>query len=391
MPVAGNADYLQIERLEAVSPSLAELLRGCKLRAALSRLPRAGEYVLGNPKAWLGKAYHEVLQAAGACLESEAATVVRQTWDAAIAREYQRSRAHDLDQRFGPPESWPGYHLVCAMAKVRAAELIARASGQRNGCAVEPAAPAILREARLSGAGGKLVGRPDMVRAPEVVDFKTGDVHEDENPEQIKSAYVRQLRLYAFLVRETQGWWPQRGILLPMTGSPVVVDLVPNECEREAREAVQLLDDYNRLLDEKPAPERLANPSPAACRWCPFQICCPAFWQLVTPDWGDALGQGALRGVVRDAGVIHGGSALSLAVDVDRGTVARQHVALFPLEPSIHPAAVPAHAGDIVRVVGLWQRPDGSVAVTKRTIVAAESDIPAIGLNGRAVVPGSRP
>ena len=78
----------------------------------------------------------------------------------------------------------------------------------------------MLREKKFSGANGKLIGRPDVVRPDEVVDLKTGDVFEDDEPERVKARYVRQLRLYAFLVKETLGWWLRRGILLPMAGSP---------------------------------------------------------------------------------------------------------------------------------------------------------------------------
>ena len=56
---------IELTTITAVSPSLAELLRLCALRAGLSRLATTRPLVLGNPKAWLGTAYHEVLEAAG--------------------------------------------------------------------------------------------------------------------------------------------------------------------------------------------------------------------------------------------------------------------------------------------------------------------------------------
>ena len=53
---------IAIARIEATSPTLAELMRSCLLRSGLARSSGAAQYVLGNPKVWLGIAYHTVLE-----------------------------------------------------------------------------------------------------------------------------------------------------------------------------------------------------------------------------------------------------------------------------------------------------------------------------------------
>src|SRR3990172_4139080 len=53
---------LELAQIRATSPTLAETMRACLLRAGLSKATASSKFVLGNPKAWLGTAYHEVLE-----------------------------------------------------------------------------------------------------------------------------------------------------------------------------------------------------------------------------------------------------------------------------------------------------------------------------------------
>ncbi len=52
---------LELPEIRATSPTLAETMRACLLRAGFSRARGSSNFVLGNPKAWLCTAYHEVL------------------------------------------------------------------------------------------------------------------------------------------------------------------------------------------------------------------------------------------------------------------------------------------------------------------------------------------
>ena len=53
---------VELKPISAISPSVAETLRNCPLQAALSRISEIRSFTLENPKAWLGIAYHEVLE-----------------------------------------------------------------------------------------------------------------------------------------------------------------------------------------------------------------------------------------------------------------------------------------------------------------------------------------
>ncbi|MEW6071064.1 MAG: PD-(D/E)XK nuclease family protein [Planctomycetota bacterium] len=367
--------------ISAVSPSLAEVLRLCPLRGGLSRAEGAGRFVLGQPKAWLGTAYHAVLEGAaggGAAAAHEAA------WLAAINEQHDRARQHPLDQRFGQPERWPGYHLIRAMALLRAQEVGGPSSSTGRPGAAEGGRAS--REQWLSGAGGRLVGRPDLVRGNAVIDYKTGDIHEQGDSAAAKASYVRQLQIYAFLVKERTGRWPARGVLLPMEGPPLEVELEPLACERAAAEAVSLLDQYNREIEAGVAPTRLASPSTDACMWCPYQVLCPAFWAAAAESWSDQLGAAAIGGSAPAAPKpIHGGAALALSLRADEGTGPRGEVGLAPLNPGVHPSLAQVKAGTRVRVSGLARRADGTVVPSLRTVVARLEDLPGVVVAGTAI------
>ena len=376
-------EAIRVRPIDTVSPSLAETLRECKLRAGLSRARGAGRYALGNPKAWLGTAYHAVLEGVGPECEDDIETYVEERWRASIETRYESVRVHRLDKRFGPPESWPGYYRVAAMALVRAKELLAVASGRgkgRDSWSSGRAGNRRSRERRLTGAGGKLVGRPDLVRRYEVVDFKTGEVFEDEASDQVRAAYARQLRLYAFLVNETLGWWPRRGVLQPMAGGPVVVELEREKCEAEAGEAIRLLDKYNEVLGSGADAVELANASPSSCRWCQYQLYCPAFWRTVEPAWKEGLSSDAVAGrAMGPPSPIHDGAAFSLSLEIEQGTEAPGALlSLSPLQSSEHIGLNQIRQGDRVGVTGLWRRADERLTATRRALVGHKAALPRI-------------
>src|SRR5207249_753786 len=174
---------LAIAQIPTTSPTMAEVMRSCALRAGLSRCEGARAFTLGNPKAWLGTAYHEVLEKlAETDVEDDALDAkVEELWTAAIGVQHQRAMAHGLDSRFGAPPTWPGYHLAYAAVRLRAKEMVAsRREAARKSAAranVGESTPAI-REQRFTACDGKLVGRPDVISGDEIIDYKSGAIRE---------------------------------------------------------------------------------------------------------------------------------------------------------------------------------------------------------------------
>src|SRR5262249_17809748 len=117
---------LELSEIPATSPTLAEAMRSCLLRAGLSRASRSSCFVLGSPKGWLGSAYHKVLERIPTIdLGRETLdSAVERLGQAAIAAQHRRAKDHPLDRRFGTPATWAGYHLARASVQLRAHQLV---------------------------------------------------------------------------------------------------------------------------------------------------------------------------------------------------------------------------------------------------------------------------
>lgn len=312
---------------------------------------------------------------------------VERLWGGAIAKQQLRSSGHSLDRRFGSSATWPGYYVVRASVALRAQSLAAESApllqlAKRQG-AGGPSGSSI-RERKFTSFGGKLVGRPDVIRSDEIVDYKSGAIMEcDEatHAEVIKAAYVRQLRIYGFLVKETLGQWPKRGVLLPFAGASVEIALEPSDCAREATEAVALLDTYNAKVRANEPHALFATPSLQSCRWCPYKLLCPPFWQTASPEWSGQLDGAAVEGVLAtEPTEIHAGAARALSLDVVAGSESLCRAQITPLNPAVHHSVTSLAAGDRVRLVGLRVRPDGVLAPSQRTVLARVTDLPSVTL-----------
>ncbi len=378
---AGMGDHLRLElhAIPATSPSTYERMRMCFLQAAFARAPETHEFILGNPLAWLGAAYHEVLarlhhrEAQGSTLDDK----IVQLWNAAVTKQYDKTRAHPLDRRFGSPETWPRYFAAAAITTIRAREVARRPATRQQATKAPGTSSSNLVEQHLVAFEGKLVGRPDAVRNGEVIDYKTGELLDGDDPTALKESYVRQLRLYAVLAHQSLGWWPHHGVLAPMTGASVHIELSPTECLGEATKAVALLDHYNDLIKQGTDALALASPSPTACNSCAFQILCQAFWRHPGPASGPTHNSRVVEGIVPSSPTpIQEGAAYTLTLDIGAGTEPPRQTSLAPLSPLIHERITRISPNDQVRAVGLRPLPDGSLSPTIRTVVARVAELP---------------
>lgn len=239
-----------------------------------------------------------------------------------------------------------------------------------------------LLEHPLTAFDGKLIGRPDAVRNRDVIDYKTGSLFDEGDgplPPPPKQSYVRQLRIYAVLVHQHYGWWPRRGLLIPMIGASVEIEISPEECIEEARDALALLDRYNDQVQRPGRPEELASPSIEACKLCSFKLLCNAFWESVGPAWQSMFEGQVIEGVVPDPpNAIQGGAAFSVTIDIQAGTEVPRRIAVAPLSPLLHECLQRIRAGDRVRIVGLWRRGDGSLASNIRTVFVRAAELPVV-------------
>lgn len=379
-----NDDEITLELIAAASPTLVESIRICPLQAGLSRISALDEYVLGNPKAWLGTAYHEVLENLWTKYhELSDDGVIERLWSDAIQRLMMDASCHPLNSRFGTPQKWPGYNLARAFVQIRAEEALAEKPRSSEAPPQRPRGSA-QREEKLWAMGGKLTGKPDLLLGDEIRDYKSGRIVETsaDGQEVVKRAYINQLLLYGHLVHEATGRCPSKGALLPMQGQVVEVDLDPESCAAAASEAVDVLDQYNQRIETSSDVSVLATPSPTACRWCQYKTLCPAFWTHVKNDWAEELGTFAVSGVLtRDPETIHNGKATSIALSVVAGTSDEPEVVISPLDGTVHGSVLANLSnGNSVRIVNLFRRRDGTVAPTVATVCIRPEDCPRLSV-----------
>lgn len=386
---------LAVPEISATSPTLVEIMRACPLRAGLSKANGSSAFTLGSPKAWLGIAYHKVLEKIVACdfAQETLEAAVERLWNRAISTEAARAETHALNRRFGPPITWPGYYLAYASVLLRARELCVGPGGPvKREITAQQAPSGSLREHEFVGFGGRLIGKPDVIRDDEVVDYKSGSIFENDEASHgdvIKAIYVRQLRIYGYLAKQALGRWPSRGILLPLAGPGVDVELEPSECTRESEEAVTLLDSYNAKVRAGADATQLGSPSPSACEWCPYKLLCPVFWRTASAEWSGKLDGAAIEGALAQTPrLIHGGASAAISIEIQSGSEARRRAEISPLNLAVHSVAT-LSAGERIRIVGLRARPDGSLVPTQRTVLMRVVDIPRVAASGESGTAGS--
>jgi hypothetical protein len=175
-------------------------------------------------------------------------------WHRAIGAAVQDLREHG--EHPSAPEDWDGYEIKLARLRKAAGRLHELLLPLGDG--VE-----LVTECPLSAADGRLQGRPDLlVRAAGIlwlVDYKTGAVISRETLEP-RESYVRQLLLYAYLVSESLGAWPERAVLVPLQGAVVDVPIDPAVCTELAAEALELLASFNAATGGSQPPQPHLRP-----------------------------------------------------------------------------------------------------------------------------------
>jgi hypothetical protein len=351
-------------------------MRLCALRAALAATPDANNWVLHEPRAWLGTAFHKLIEA----MRSGATTAdSERIWNAAIAEAVAAARGHALDRRYLAPERWPSYYLVRQRAfalagKVSASrrpeELHARAAQLREETRRSP-------ERRFEARDGRLVGRPDYYDGHTLTEYKSSlpDVAW-AGAAEIMDGFRRQVRLYAVIIAEVFGKWPTNGRVIAASGQVIEVNIDPIACNAEANAALAALDALNSALTNEKTAEDLANPSASACSSCPFQILCPAFWRhLGLPEMND-LTDAALEGVLERLESGPDGDLYTAYITAQSTSGHLNSQQAVVLRASVHGELAPSNVGSSCRLVGGRARPDGRLGADLSTIVFAVPNLP---------------
>ncbi|RZK44867.1 MAG: hypothetical protein EOO61_02215 [Hymenobacter sp.] len=150
-------------------------------------------------------------------------------------------------------------------------------------------------EQRLTDATGCISGIADLIRqgpggALEILDYKTGRIFSEaarENaPDIVKEEYALQLRLYAALLHEQIGMWPERLLLVDLAGGEHQVSFTHKQCAKLMHDARNLHQKIHAAVSVGRAAD-LARPSLALCAACKVQHLCEPYKETVIASGGD--------------------------------------------------------------------------------------------------------
>jgi len=272
------------ERLETVSPTTFSRLKawqekkGCGLQLLWEGEPPLAPF----PAAKLGDVVHKVMEAVDT--NHDPASV----WDDECAKVNEKLSESPVTRGLAPlSQTVKGFELrrlmTIRMARTRAAVLHANPAVHETRSREHP-----LKEEMLRSLDGMLRGQFDLVeRRPEgwvLVDYKSGDVLdvEGDGTAQIKESYQLQLLLYAALLAEVKGIRIHKALLKTLDGWEHEVPIDPAQAVKVARQARQLLDEFNKIVKKDSGD--LARPLPKdnsnhifGCMGCLYRPVCKSY------------------------------------------------------------------------------------------------------------------
>lgn len=287
--------------IDRVSPSLANSLLACELRAAFTLDPAFDHWRRPSTFSVLGDAAHAVTEAVmkGKDWSSDEPTrraKLIDLWDRMVQKGARALATAWAPSEPPPPDEWPAFQLTRSRTIRRGLRLTQRAPAaqpsEMHGAqkdvprAQRSAQPAgIGVEVHMEDPGSILHGRADRIErvgsATRVVDLKSG-MHQGEP----KGDQLRQLHLYAVLVHRTTGQWPAEIAIENASGELFALPLNPQDAEESLETVVAAVDRFNDAASG--AGSFSASPDESTCRWCPYRAVCEPYWDAVAADWGHA-------------------------------------------------------------------------------------------------------
>lgn len=364
--------------LGRTSPTLWSHMRLCALRGAFAASSAAQGLVLHDPRAWLGTAFHKVMEAAAQPGATEAAA--EQAWTAAVAKSAAAAASHPLDSRYSAPERWPGYFLVRQRALSSAQRVIAANPGgqRRSAPGGSTSGSGASAERLLLARGGRLAGRPDRFDGRVLTEYKSSIPDPAwRGADAILEGFRRQLRLYAAIIAEALGRWPAQGRIAAASGQTLDVPLDPRACDAEAGDALAALDSLNRRLAAAAPADALAQPGEQACADCPFQVLCPSFWPWLAANGSAGLPETTAAGVLDRIELGLDGDLYTAYLSVHQPSVP-PGIQPLVLRRSIHGDLTASPPGAQWRIVAAKLKPDGRLRADPSTCVFALDGLPSI-------------
>ena len=269
--------------IDRISPSSANELLACELRAGFSRDVRFKRWRRPSTYSVLGESAHAVIEAAFKRTDwpndpDRLRDQIEAVWDGSVAVGVAKLAKAWAPANPPPADEWPGFQLTRARTARRVERLVTAAPAAR----VAPA-PGTGIEVTLEDPNSMLFGRVDRIdrvgSTVRVVDLKTGLKQGDATEGQ-----TRQLLLYAILVHRSTGEWPAEIAIEDASGAQTVRPLAPVEAEGALDQVTSAVASFNERASG-PTPSFTAQPDPDTCRWCAYRVVCRPYWVGLRDEW----------------------------------------------------------------------------------------------------------
>jgi len=281
--------------IDKISPSALNRLLECPKRVAYGRDDRTKGWDRPTTRTALGIVAHGLAEAVTrgyGPADGDYTGWLTTIWEDLVAKQVAQLQRAWPGRQVPPAHSWPGY----AVTKVRLIRGFARRppwqaapaprpAGQPAATAGgEPALPWV--ERRLEDLGSRLFGTPDRVDEVNgrlrVVDLKSG-----VGQREVKDSQLRQLLVYALLVKSSLGRLPDDVVVLDIKGQEQAIPVDASAVAAVVTVAAAAVDGFNQSLVSATGAE--ARPAPQTCRWCEFRVICGDYWAARGSDWPTAI------------------------------------------------------------------------------------------------------
>ena len=285
--------------LTSISPTAFNAAVECKLKAVWQA---SGNPPLlpGSPKARVGSVVHQLLSEAGSGRLQPREDTINHRWEQLIDQADTRIASSTVEKHLSPLKRSVPDIDVRRIRAIRRAQEIAQVSTPRSLGSTNPTAipqygyeiPVRSRDHTVQGTlDAALYQGPDRTT---IQDFKSGPIMEtdEDGNTQPRTSYQIQLKMYAALYAEDFERWPESLQLVSLVGTTTEVAFDPNECLSLVNQAKTILKEINESISRhspKTVQSVLAQPSPNACRFCPYRPACLPYRSKQssesTPDW----------------------------------------------------------------------------------------------------------
>lgn len=266
---------LPISPIRRISPSRIYDFLLCSLKEIWSSNNQITLLPL-NPSARLGTITHAVLEAAVKGVVTDKASFNTQ-WDNIIRKTHEEMSKLSIEKHLVPLEySAPNYEVK----KILSFKL----AGQMFGTTCFVTSNKKYAEQWVESIDGKIGGKIDLVlnheEGIEIVDYKTGNVLDNESVGEVKDKFKVQMKLYAGLYHEVKHSWPIKLSLIGIDRQKYYISFVQEECSELLNKAREIVDKTNELIGVGLKQEDFAKPSPGVCRYCSYRPACKKYWQV---------------------------------------------------------------------------------------------------------------